>query len=71
LTTRAKHIETTKQIRVPKLSHLELVALTMTAQHMSINFELQLFRSISDSILEQKIERSVLNKRRKNTFPMP
>jgi len=44
LTNTCKHIESTKQIRVPKLSDLELVALTMTAEYMSINSELQLFR---------------------------
>ena len=69
LTNTCKHIETTKQIRVPKLSDLELVALTMTAEYMSINTELQLFRSISGSFLEQKIERSVFNKRRRMLFP--
>lgn len=44
LTNTCKHIESTKLIRVPKLSDLELVALTMTAEYMSINSELQLFR---------------------------
>ena len=52
LTNTCKHIEATKQIRVPKLSDLELVALTMTAEYMSINTELQVFRSISGSFLE-------------------
>jgi hypothetical protein len=69
LTNTCKHIESTKQIRIPKLSDLELVALTMTAEYMSINSELQLFRSIYGSILEHKIERSVFNKRRRMLFP--
>jgi hypothetical protein len=63
------HIDSIRQIRVPKLSDLELVALTMTAEYMSINSELQLFRFISGSILERRIDRSVFNKRRRMLFP--
>ena len=65
LTNTCGHIQSTKQIRVPKLSDLELVALTITAEYMSINSELQLFRLISGTILDGKIERSVFNKRRR------
>lgn len=68
LTNTCKHIEVPKKIRIPKLSDLELVALTMTAEYMSINSELQLFRAISGSVLEPKIERSVFNKRRRSLF---
>ena len=43
------------------MSDLELVALNITAEHMSINSELQLFRCISGTDLDGKIERSVYN----------
>lgn len=56
------------QIRKPKLSNLELVALNLTAEYMSINTELQLFRAIKATVLERKIERSVYNKRRRKLF---
>ena len=69
LTNTCGHITTSKQIRVPKLSDLELVALTVTAEYMSINSELQLFRMLSGTVLENKIERSVFNKRRRSLFP--
>ncbi len=62
------HIKTKPQIRVPKLSDLELVALNITAEYMSINSELQLFRYISKTELEQKIERSVYNRRKRKLF---
>ena len=44
------------------------MALTITAEYMSINSELQLFRLISGTILDGKIERSVFNKRRRYLF---
>jgi len=69
LTNTCKHIATTKQIRLPKLSDLELVALNITAEYMSINTELQFFRWISDTYLDGKIERSVYNKRKRKLFP--
>jgi hypothetical protein len=47
---------------------LELVALNITAEYMSINSELQLFRCIKGTILEDKIERSVYNKRKRRLF---
>lgn len=58
-----------KQIRAPKLSDLELIALNITAEYMSINSELQLFRVISGTELELKIERTVYNKRKRKLFP--
>ncbi len=68
LTKTCNHIPTMKQIRIPKLSDLELVALNMTAEYMSINSELQLFRTIAGTELSSKIERSVYNKRKRNLF---
>ncbi len=68
LTKTCSHIKTSKQIRIPKLSDLELVALNITAEYMSINSELQLFRMISGTELEHKIERSIYNKRKRKLF---
>lgn len=56
------------QIRKPKLSNIALVALNLTAEYMSINIELQLFRHLKGTYLESTIERSVYNKRRKKLF---
>lgn len=69
LTATCKHIKSNKQIRLPKMSDLELVALNITAEYMSTNSELQLFRCISGTDLDGKIERSVYNKRRRRLFP--
>lgn len=52
------------QRRVPKLSDLEVIALSLTAEYMSIDSENDLFRKLPISISE-KIERSVYNRRRK------
>lgn len=68
LTKTCGHIESKRQIRTPKLSDLELVALNITAEYMSIYSELQLFRTIKGTILEEKIERSIYNKRRRSLF---
>ena len=51
------------------MSDLELVALNITAEYMSINSELQLFRWISGTDLNGKIERSVYIKRKRKLFP--
>jgi len=51
------------------LSDLELIALALTAEYMSINFELQLFRVMKNTSLDGKIERSVFNKRRRYLKP--
>lgn len=56
------------QIRKPKLSNLELIAMNLTAEYMSIDSECQLFRTISGSYLEHLIERSVYNSRRRKLF---
>ena len=69
LTKTCRHITTNKQIRLPKMSDLELVALNITAEYISINSELQLFRCISGTGLDEKIERSVYNRRRRKLFP--
>ena len=61
-------IKSYHQIKLPKLSNLELVALNLTSEYMSINTELQLFRCLKGSYLEHMIERSVYNKRRKKLF---
>lgn len=50
------------------MSDLELVGLNITAEYMSINSELQLFRYITRIDLDGKIERSVYNKRKKKIF---
>jgi hypothetical protein len=62
------HIKSRHQIRTPKLSDLELVALNITVEYMSIHSELQLFRHIQGSRLENRIERSVFNRRKRNLF---
>lgn len=64
LTITCKHITTQKQIRTPKMSDLELIALNITAEYMSINSELQLFRCISGTDLDGRIERSTDDQRK-------
>lgn len=63
------HINSNHQIRKPKLSNIELVALNITAEYMSLDSELQLFRAIQGTKLQDKIERSVYNKRKRKLFP--
>ena len=58
-------IESFPQKRRPKLSNLELTALVITAEYMLYNVELQLFRALKGTYFEDKIERSVYNKRRR------
>ena len=53
------------QRRQPKLSDLELISLSLTAEFMGIDSENDLFRRLPQKILT-KIERSVYNKRRPN-----
>lgn len=57
-----------RQIRQPKLSNIELISLNITAEYMSIDSECQLFRAISSTYLNSKIERSVYNRRRRKLF---
>lgn len=55
------------QIRKPKLSDIELIAIDLTAEYLSIDSEYQLFRSLPSSFLS-KIERSVYNRRKRRLF---
>jgi len=56
-----------KQIRKPKLKDIELIAMNLTAEYLSIDSECQLFRIIPKS-LKDKIERSVYNRRKRKLF---
>lgn len=56
------------QIRKPKLSNLELIAMNITAEYSGIDSECQLFRTIKNTELEGKIERSVYNRRKRLLF---
>ena len=55
------------QIRKPKLSDIELIAMNLTAEYLSIDSECQLFRIIPNS-LKSKIDRSVYNRRKRKLF---
>ena len=55
------------QIRCPRLSDIELIALDITAESLGIDSEYQLFRTLP-SPLSSKIERSVYNRRRRRLF---
>ncbi len=55
------------QIRKPKLSDLRVIALTFTAEYMSIDSEHQLFRILPIE-LRTVIERSVYNRRKRRLF---
>lgn len=55
------------QIRKPKLSDIELIAIDLTAEYMGIDSEHQLFR-VLPSCLSRKIERSVYNRRKRKLF---
>lgn len=55
------------QIRKPKLSDKELIAINLTSEYMSIDSECQLFR-VLPSCLYKKIERSVYNRRKRYLF---
>ena len=56
------------QIRTPKLSDIELISMSLTAEYLSIDSEYQLFRKIP-SLLSSKIDRSVFNRRKRRLFP--
>ncbi|OAV63192.1 hypothetical protein Barb6XT_03225 [Bacteroidales bacterium Barb6XT] len=68
LTNLCLDITSFKQIRQPKLSDLELVVLNLTAEYMSLNSGLQLFRVIKGTCLDNKTDRSVYNRRRRKLF---
>jgi hypothetical protein len=54
--------------RKAKMSDLEVIALSLTAEYMSIDSENSLFRQISELDLPNLIERSQYNKRRRRLF---
>ncbi len=56
------------QIRKPKLGNLELIAMNLTAEFMGIHSECQLFRDIKNTYLDELIERSVYNRRKRALF---
>ena len=66
-----QHVEQKKnflsQIRIPKLSDIELISLDITAEYLSIDSEYQLFRKLPFE-LSALIERSVYNRRRRKLF---
>jgi len=53
-----------KQIRKPKLKDIELIAMNLIAEYLSIDSKCQLFRIIPE-FLKDKIERSVYNRRKR------
>ncbi|WP_108822190.1 IS982 family transposase [Dysgonomonas sp. Marseille-P4361] len=55
------------QIRKPKLSDIELIAIDLTSEYMSIDSKYQLFRTLPLD-LSAKIERSVYNRRKRKLF---
>lgn len=55
------------QIRKPKLSDKELIAINLTSEYMGIDSECQLFRCLP-GCMSSKIERSVYNRRKRNLF---
>ncbi|MBC34544.1 MAG: IS982 family transposase [Bacteroidetes bacterium] len=57
-----------KQIRKPKLSNIELIAMNLTSEYMGIDSECQLFRVINGSELSGLIDRSVYNRRKRRLF---
>ncbi|MET3113326.1 hypothetical protein AAKU52_001048 [Pedobacter sp. CG_S7] len=52
----------------PKLSDLELITLSITAESSGIDSEYQLFRELRFSKLEGRIERSVYNRRKQKKY---
>jgi len=56
------------QIRIPKLSDIELISVALTSEYLSIGSEYQLFRKLP-ACLSNRIERSVYNRRRRKLFP--
>ncbi len=56
------------QKRKPKLSDKELIALSLAAESVGIDSELNLFKQLPSEV-KNRIERSVYNKRRRNLIP--
>lgn len=57
-----------QQIRRPKLSDIELIAMNLTAEYLSLDSECQLFRALPETF-KGRIERSVYNRRKRKLFP--
>ena len=55
------------QIRKPRLSDKELIAINLTSEYLGVDSECQLFRLLP-AALSSKIERSVYNRRKRNLF---
>ena len=55
------------QIRKPKLSDKELIAVNLTSEYFGIDSECHLFRLLPNQ-LSSRIERSVYNRRKRNLF---
>ena len=58
------------QIRKPKLSNIEIIAMSLTAEYMSLDSECQLFRVIDETYLSGLIERSVYNRRKRKLLDL-
>ncbi len=56
------------QIRKPRLSDKEVVALVLVAEYLGIDSEYELFRKMPET-LSSMIERSVYNRRKRKLFP--
>ncbi len=54
---------------IPKISDIELIAINITSEYMSIDSEHQLFRTLKGTCLDGLIERTVYNKRKRKLFP--
>ena len=54
--------------RKPKMSDLEVIALSLTAEFMSIDSENALFKQISSNEISNLVDRSQFNKRRRKLF---
>lgn len=54
--------------RKPKMTDIEVIALSLTAEYMSIDSENYLFKQINQSEIPNLIERSQYNKRRRKLF---
>src|SRR5690606_2913477 len=54
--------------RKPKMTDIEVVALSLTAEFLSIDSENDLFRKVSNVEIPNLIERSQFNKRRRKLF---
>lgn len=53
----------------PKLSDIEIISLSILAEFKSIDSEHQLIRELKGTYLQNKIERSVYNRRKRKLFP--